>query len=238
MTVETKTKTKKYIQPLSMVDTVIFTVLDQSLHVLLVKRSIEPFKDMWSLVGGFINTQIDNSLLETAKRKLLEKTGVKTPYLEQLECIGDNVRDPRGWSVTHVYFALLPHESVKLQLGRGAQDIEWVKIQNDNVDRKLAFDHQMILEKATKRLKNKVLYTSLPVFLMPDKFTLRQFQTFYEVILGESIEHKSFRRRMLKAGILIETDEMSQDRGRPAKLYRVRKDEPTYYFARILEGVR
>ncbi|MCI0347520.1 MAG: DNA mismatch repair protein MutT, partial [Chloroflexi bacterium] len=42
-----------------------------------------------------------------ARRKLREKTGVRSPYLEQLGSFGDARRDPRGWSATHVYFALL-----------------------------------------------------------------------------------------------------------------------------------
>jgi ADP-ribose pyrophosphatase YjhB (NUDIX family) len=89
-------------KPSSAVDTVIFTVFDDSLHALIVKRSNHPFKDRWSLVGGYIDVKNDQDIEETAKRKLKEKTGVNTPYLEQFCTIGNKGRDPRGWSSTTV----------------------------------------------------------------------------------------------------------------------------------------
>lgn len=231
-------KEQTFKQPLSMVDTVIFTVLDQHLQVLLVKRAIQPFENEWSLVGGLIDTDKDESLESTAKRKLFEKTGIKTPYLEQVECIGNAHRDPRGWSITHIYFALLSHERVNLQHGAGANDIRWSKLSKNRVKEKLAFDHRLILEHAVQRLRNKVLYTSLPIYLMPKKFTLRSLQNVYEIILGEELEHKSFRRRILNAGILEETDEYNQERGRPAKIYTTKNNQPAHYFNRMIEGGR
>jgi|GEM_PF-5130504 len=41
--------------------------------------------------------------------KLIEKAGVKAPHLEQVTAVGNPNRDPRGWSVTSLYMALIPY---------------------------------------------------------------------------------------------------------------------------------
>jgi ADP-ribose pyrophosphatase YjhB (NUDIX family) len=213
------------------------TVLDGHLQVLIMKRANAPCEGEWSLVGGFIDIHKDKDIEATAKRKLEEKTGVKTPYLEQYGSIGNASRDPRGWSVTNVYFALLPHHKVHLQVGEGAVDIKWSAISGDKITDKLAFDHAEILKGCIERLRSKVLYTSLPVHLMPQDFTLRELQNVYEIILNQKLEHKSFRRRILSADILEETGEMNHERGRPAALYRSNTTE-THFFMRNIEGAR
>lgn len=223
-------------RPSTAVDNVIYTVFDGALHVLVVKRANHPFQSQWSLVGGFVDLDNDVDLEATAKRKLEEKTGVKTPYLEQFCTIGGKDRDPRCWSVTTVYFALLPSEDITLQAGNGAQDIKWSKVVAGEIKEKMAFDHAKILKECTQRLKNKALYTSLPVHLMPDAFTLNELHTVYEIILDNKMDHKSFRRRILGAGILEETGEMKQTGRRPAALYKQKESDETFFFVRNIEG--
>src|SRR5512135_1486449 len=92
-------------RPLTTVDLVIFTVRDDALHVLLAERDEAPFDGRWGLPGGIIDVDQDADLEACARRKLREKTAVASPYLEQLGSWGNRKRDPRGWSVTHVYFA-------------------------------------------------------------------------------------------------------------------------------------
>ncbi len=224
-----------YERPNTTVDTAIFTVFDNDLHVLLIKREDDPFKGFWSLVGGFIDIQKDDDLESTAKRKLEEKTGVKTPYLEQYGSIGNKTRDPRYWSVTNIYFALIPCDKVKLAAGKGATDIKWSKVYKNNVKDKLAFDHEVILKKCIERIRSKVLYTSIPTHFMRKRFTLQELQKIYEIILDKKLEHKSFRRRVLSSNILEETGEMTQDRGRPAMLYKLKKLNYTHFFLRNIE---
>lgn len=220
------------------VDTVIFTVSAGELQVLLVQREHHPSQGQWSLVGGFIDVKHDKALIDTAKRKLEEKTGVKTPYLEQFCSYGNKTRDPRGWSVTTVYFALIPAEGITLQAGQGATDIKWASITGGKVKDKLAFDHAQILAECTERLKSKVLYTSLPVHLMPEEFTLAELQKVYEIILGEKLEHKSFRRRILAAEIIEETGKTKETGRRPAMIYRKKKGEGTHFFVRNIESAQ
>src|SRR5687767_212962 len=98
-------------RPLVSVDVAIFSVLQGELRVLLARRpegEAEPYPGRWSLPGGFVDVHRDASLQACALRKLKEKTGVASPYLEQLGSWGDAKRDPRGWSSTHAYFALIP----------------------------------------------------------------------------------------------------------------------------------
>ncbi len=219
------------------VDTVIFTVSSGRLQVLLMKRANHPAQGRWSLVGGFVDVARDKNLEATAMRKLAEKTGVKTPYLEQFGAFGNAKRDPRGWSVTTVYFALIPAENITLQAGEGATDIKWAVVEDGKVKDKLAFDHAEILRGSYERLRSKVLYTSLPVHLMGDEFTLAELQKVYEIIMGGKMDHKSFRRRILSADILEETGHMKETGRRPAMLYRQKKAEGTHFFVRNIEGL-
>lgn len=226
----------KYKRPNTTVDVVIFTIINKQLYVLTVKRSEEPFKEIWSLVGGYVDIEKDKNLAATAKRKLQEKTGVHMPYLEQFETIGNATRDPRGWSITTVYFALISSEEIELKTGKGTNDVKWSKIEKGKVEELLAFDHTEILQRCTQRLRNKVLYTSLPIHLMPNEFTLTELQKVYEIILGKDIEHKSFRRRILGADILEETENKKYEGRRPAQLYRVKEGHNTHFFIRNLES--
>ncbi len=225
-----------YERPNASVDTVIYTVFDRALHVLLVRRAEYPFKNMWSLVGGFIDIHRDSDLESTAKRKLYEKTGINTPYLEQYETIGSKTRDPRYWSITTVYFALLHHSKVSLRIGDDAVDIKWMRITNNSVPEVLAFDHTEILKSCCGRLRNKVLYTSLPLHLVGTTFTLVELQNVYEVLLDETLDAKSFRRRMLSAGVIEETGKMKLGSRRPAKLYRRVAGTNTHFFMRNIEA--
>ena len=218
------------------VDTVIYTVSGGHLQTLIMQRENYPSKGQWSLVGGFIDVQNDGELIDTAKRNLEEKTGVKTPYLEQFCSFGNKTRDPRGWSVTNVYFALIPSEGIVLQAGEGATDIKWSVVREGMVKEKLAFDHAQILAECTERLRSKVLYTSLPVHLMPEEFTLAELQSVYQIIMGGTMDHKSFRRRILGADILEETGNMKDTGRRPAMLYRQKKTEEIHFFVRNIEG--
>jgi len=224
-----------YLRPNFSFDNVIYTVQKNTLYVLLVKRAEHPFLGEWSLVGGFIDVKNDVNLEAAAMRKLKEKTGVCTPYLEQFETIGNNMRDPRGWSVSTAYFALIPFQEISYVYGNDVQDIKWSEVVEGEVSETLAFDHAQILLRCTTRLRAKVLYTSLPIYLLPECFTLGELQRVYETILGHKIDAKSFRRRMLSADILDPVNEMRYESKRPAQLYRAKKQEGSHFFRRNME---
>lgn len=219
--------------PLVSVDVAILTLHEDTLKVLLVKRGDYPQKGKWALPGGFIDVKRDHDLAETALRKLREKTGVSTPYLEQLESVGSRGRDPRGWSVTVVYFALIPWTAVPSALG-SSEAVEWVAVE-DALLRPLAFDHARLLEHAVARVRSKVLYTLIPAYLIPSPFTLSALQQAYEAVIGRPVEKKAFRRRLENAGVLEATGEQGgTGTGRPAALYRLSASVEGFNFSRQL----
>lgn len=210
--------------PFTTVDVVIFTVADDALQVLLVQRPTagsEPFPGLWALPGGFVDVRQDADLLACARRKLLDKTGVDSPYLEQLGSWGGAARDPRGWSATHVYFALIPGHDLILAKGANAADVSWFAVDELLRAPALAFDHGEILRAAVERLRGKVEYTSLPAFLLPEPFTLPQLQQAYEVVLGRPVDKSGFRTRMMAAGFLVEAGQVEGTSRRPAMGYRL-----------------
>lgn len=220
-------------RPLVTVDVVIFMVSEERLHVLLVNRpegAGEPYPGMLALPGGFVDVARDQDLEACAHRKLQEKTGVKTPYLEQVGGWGGMERDPRGWSATHVYFALLPPQP--LVAGANARDAGWYPVEGKRVRHKLAFDHARLLEAAIARLRSKVEYTSLPAFLLPEEFTLSELQRMYEVVLERPVEKSAFRTRVFSAGLVKPLDKMRGGNNRPAQLYKLAHARKLVFFPR------
>jgi len=216
-------------RPLTTVDVVILAIRDDALHVLLVQRPAgegEPFPGAWALPGGFVDVDKDKDLAACAMRKLKEKTGIASPYLEQLGSWGSAARDPRGWSATHAYFALLPAAN------NHAADAQWFSVIAGKVKPKLAFDHGEILGAAIQRLRSKVEYTSLPAYLMPSEFTLPDLQKVYEIVLDRPLEKSAFRTRMLAADLIEPVARMRKGPNRPAQLYRLKKAKAPVYFAR------
>jgi 8-oxo-dGTP diphosphatase len=228
-------------RPLSSVDVVIFAIREAGLHVLLVQRAAEawePFPNLWALPGGFVDVDTDKTLLDCAVRKLREKTGVTSPYLEQLGTWGGARRDPRGWSTTCAYFALMPATAPALERGANAADVRWFPIVGGRVKTRLAFDHEEILAAAIQRLRNKVEYTSLPVYLMPPEFTLPELQRVYEAVLDRPLEKSAFRTRMLSADVVEPIAKTRKGPNRPAQLYRLKRARAPTYFARTFNPPR
>lgn len=222
-----------YEKPSLTVDLVIFTVRDEYLHVLLVKRAEHPFKGCWALPGGFLDPRRDESIDACAARKLVEEAGVRAPYLEQLKTYGSRDRDPRGWVATTVYFALMASESVCL---RGNQaEARWVRVQGNGVGFELGFDHARVLADAVERLRSKLEYTHIAVHLLPEEFTLPELQRTYEIILQQPLDKSSFRRRVIQADMLEElTGKQRDGSGRPAQLYRFRDYDRQTFFPRSI----
>ncbi|MGV8935420.1 MAG: NUDIX hydrolase [Gallionellaceae bacterium] len=226
-------------RPLSTVDVAIFTVIADQLQVLLVRRKDEPgepYPNKWALAGGFVDVKQDASLEACALRKLKEKTGVAMPYLEQLGSWGSKNRDPRGWSVTHVYFALIPAVSVVAPaMATNAANAKWVPLLKDGVKEALAFDHKEILEAAISRLRNKVEYTSLPAFLLPKEFTLSELQRSYEIVLDRKLDKSAFRTRVLATDLVLPLPRYKEGANRPAKLYKLKSASKPVFFQRTFK---
>jgi 8-oxo-dGTP diphosphatase len=205
--------------PAVTVDVVIFTVIDNDLKLLLIKRALAPFEGCWALPGGFV--RMDESLEDAAKRELFEETGVKNVYLEQLYTFGDPLRDPRKRIITVSYFALVNPKGIRLEPTTDASEAKWFSAHDLP---KLAFDHDKIYKYALQRLKWKLEYTTVAFSLLPSKFTLTELQKVYEIILNKKFDKRNFRKKILSLGLIEETRETSKNVShRPAKLFSFRK---------------
>lgn len=216
--------------PALTVDIVIFSLKDNRLQVLLIRRAGEPFAGEWALPGGFAG--MEESLEEAAARELEEETGVRDAYLEQLYTYGDPDRDPRGRVVTVAYFALMPADApVRPEGGSDARQAAWHPVEELP---EVAFDHREIIDYALRRLRYKLEYSAVGFELLPEEFTLSEIQTTYERILGERLDKRNFRRRILQANVIEPTDVLRTGEGRPARLYRYRADAVAEVKARRL----
>lgn len=211
------------------VDVIIFTLRENDLQVLLIKRGHSPFEGMWAIPGGFVG--LGESLESAAKRELEEETGVRDVYLEQLYTFGDLNRDPRGRVITVAYFALVPADAVQPHAGHDASDARWWSVYDLP---SLAFDHADILVYALQRLRYKLEYSAVGFELLPEAFTLSELQAAYEIILGEKLDKRNFRRKILNADVIEETGGYRTGEGRPAKLYHFRDDAVAEIKARRL----
>lgn len=108
----------KYDRPSVAADIVVFTVRKSDsesyrhlakpvLSVLLVRRTEEPFENMLALPGGFCCRE--ETIEETAFRKLKEKTGVDSPPLSLLCNLSRFGRDPRGWIISCCYWTVIEY---------------------------------------------------------------------------------------------------------------------------------
>jgi ADP-ribose pyrophosphatase YjhB (NUDIX family)/ABC-type lipoprotein export system ATPase subunit len=142
-----------------MVDTALFTIRDERLCLILARRQEPPFAGVLALPGGFVHVEEDADTAMAARRVIRHKVGFDAPYLEQLFTFSGPARDPRGWSVSVAYYALIP-----LSLLDQSQVAEtWPA----EALPPLPFDHSQIVAQAVERLRSKATYSSLPAFLLP-----------------------------------------------------------------------
>jgi 8-oxo-dGTP diphosphatase len=200
---------------------VIFTVVDGDLQALLIKRSAPPQQGLWAIPGGVLRG--DESLVDAAVRKLVDETGVRDLFLEQLYTFNDLDDETPGGAIAVTYFALVDHTRVRL-----AERTEWQPAWFSM--RKLpdlAFHNERVLEYALARLRNKLAYTNVAYSLLPGRFTLSQLQRVYESIIGRTLDKRNFRKRMLSLEIIEPTDQrQAEGAGRPAQLYRFSARKP------------
>lgn len=200
------------------VDIVLLCLRQGSLHLALLAREHAPFCGEHALPGGYVRPAQDQDTRAAAARVLRDKTGIVSPYLEELGCFSGRVRDPRGWSLSIAYYALVSSDLIQPEHSPG------LLLEPADQCRPLPFDHNRILSAAIERVRNKSSYSSLPVHLCGEQFTLPQLQAVYEALLREPINKVSFRRKMEELDILepipgaFETGRAN----RPAQLYRLK----------------
>ena len=141
--------TYEHPRPAVSVDIAVFSARPEGLYILLVQRGREPFKDSWALPGGFVD--MDESLEQTARRELVEETGLEISKIEQLGAYGDSQRDPRGRVISVAYWSLLsPDDDQQVQGADDASQADWFPITDLP---SLAFDHERIVQDGIQAVK-------------------------------------------------------------------------------------
>lgn len=206
---------KKHDKLLLAVDCIIFGFDGIKLKALLVKRNFDPGKNHWSLMGGFIKRE--ESVDDAAKRILLQLTGLKDIYMEQLTCFGDVNRDPGGRVISLAYFALIKING-NSQASMEKHNAQWFEL---NHIPKLIFDHNDMIELAKKRLREKVSNHPVGFELLPEKFTLQQLQNLYEAIYEISFDKRNFSRKILGLQIFKKLDEKEKASSKKGAYYYI-----------------
>jgi len=193
------------------VHVVIFSLSDDALQILLSPLA----GGGWVLPGCPVNAT--ESLEEAALRAFSDQFDRREAYLEQLYTYGEPQRVPGARMVSVVYFALIPADAQRTSGGV----MRWFRV---DALPGLAYDHAEITGYALRRLRYKLEYSAVGFELLPTKFTLSELQHTYEIILGEKLDKRNFRRRILEAGIIEQTRHLRSGEGRPARLFRYRED--------------
>jgi 8-oxo-dGTP diphosphatase len=209
---------------------VVFSLGNDRLQVLL-----DPIQhDAGSQLPGSC-VPIQQSLEETATHVLLCITGLREAYLEQLYTYGDIAHaTDANRLVSVVYFAIVPAGVASMHGASIDKDeclAKWFPV--DDLPA-LVQDHGEILAYALRRLRYKLEYTAVGFQLLPEQFSLSELQKVYEIILGEKLDKRNFRRRILQAGIIEETQHLRAGEGRPARLFHYRPDAVAEVKARRL----
>jgi 8-oxo-dGTP diphosphatase len=203
-------------------DIVIFSIRGERLEILLIQRGNPPFQGRWALPGGLVEE--DEDLDVCARRELEEETGVTGLDLEQLHAFGAPHRDPRGRFVTVAYYTLVRPDRLKPQAASDAANLRWFAI--DELP-SLAFDHAQIIALARCRLRTRVEDSSTAFGFFSDTFTLEDLRSVHEIIRGEPIDPRKFRRWALAIDLVEETGESRTRGGRSSKLYRAGRRAPS-----------
>jgi 8-oxo-dGTP diphosphatase len=206
---------------------VVFSLRDDRLQVLLVPAEANQSPSPWTIPGSQVQPGI--SLEETAARCVARFTPRHRVYLEQLYTYGDPTRSPDRRLISVVYFALIPAGAFQPRGESGPAG--WFPV--DELP-ELAMDGAEVLSYALRRLRYKLEYSAVGFELLSEAFTLTELQHTYEIILGESLDKRNFRRRILAAGIIEPAGGYRSGEGRPAQLYRYNPDAVAEVKARRL----
>ena len=202
------------------VDCAIFGYADDALRVLLVRRAVEPFAGQWVLPGGAM--QGDETLEETAVQLLRNLVNVENVPIRQVATYSDPDRHPVRRVVTTSYYALVSPKDHHPEARQYLAEVNWCRM--DELP-PLGFDHRRLLDDAYATLKDELSRQPLAFHLLPESFTLKEAQEVYEAILGEDLDRRNFRRKILAYDFLINTSrKKSGVKGGP-DLYRIDDDK-------------
>lgn len=218
------------------VDCVVFGYHEDELKVLLIEQRMPKAslgkEKRYALPGDLV--QDNEDLDDSASRVLKELTSVEleNAYLKQFYTFGNPKRvkglkdqqwlrsfrqDPDARVITVAYYSLVKMEDYNPVASSFASETVWINV--DEVPA-LAFDHNSIFDKALATLREKIKHYPIGFHLLPKKFTLSQLQHLNEVISGEELDKRNFRRKVQKLPYIVPLEE--KQKGvfhKPARLH-------------------
>ncbi|GAA0268224.1 MULTISPECIES: NUDIX hydrolase [Pseudomonas] len=203
------------------------------IKLLLNQREAEPFAEHWALPGVVVNGDVQDLSLKDAVERLRasDKVGLELAWCEQVGTVGDAFRDPRCWSSSTYYLAIVAGE---VSLGERQGWFSLNAVADGRI--RLPFDHNLIVAAVLERLLSKSLYSSLPLMFLGQEFSAPQATAIFSVVLGRPVLKTSIRQRLLKlteAGYLRETGRKKPgEGGRPQATLQQLKPGAVYFFDR------
>ncbi len=194
------------------VDLVVWTLQQEDLSLLLVRRRNDPFLGFWALPGGFVGP--GENLEEAAKRELREETGVEEVPLLQFGAFGEPRRDPRGRVLSVAYTTLVDRQRMMPRAGSDAETVAFFPFRSLPP---LAFDHGEIVRCAYRFLRRAVWCTGIAASVLPAVFSLTELRSVYRRILQEEPARRLIRGLLGPQGLLEEAGTRGSRR-----LYRFR----------------
>ncbi len=192
----------EYPRPALTADVIPLRWYKQELQVLLIRRAQDPFKNQWALPGGFVNE--NETPLLAAIRECAEETSIEAlpEQMVEVACFGTKDRDPRSWTVSVVFVALLdPNAEAMAQ--DDAKEVcwySWQKLVQGQED--LAFDHQDMIDKAHALLQKESLTSPKLLGLLEKPFRSRHARHLYRQLWGDSISPRAFKAWLKKVDLV------------------------------------
>ncbi len=196
------------------VDCLIFGFTEGKIKTLLIKRSIEPYKDYWAIPGDLVYP--DEDLPLAAERILRELTGLTNVQMHQAHTFGSPSRHPQGRVITIAYYALVRIEELSIKASSWADEVRWEPVLEVG---DLAFDHNEILEATFDRLNKQLSIEPICFELLPEKFTLNEFQQLFEYSKGIPFDKANFRKKIKGIPLVKHTEKQTNVKHRPANLF-------------------
>jgi len=198
---------------LAAVDCIIFGFNGDNLQVLLMKRGIEPEKNKWSLIGGFLAKS--ESLEQAASRVLKKFTGIGGLYMHQLQTFSIPDRDPLERTISTAFTTLVDIHQYEKQIIPDYH-AEWFPLAKKP---KLIFDHDSMLSMAQQELRYQAASHPILFELLPEKFTIPQLQNLYEGVYATRFDNRNFSRKVLSTELLIKLREKDKSGSKKGAYY-------------------
>jgi 8-oxo-dGTP diphosphatase len=197
-----------------------------------------PGQNTWMLPGGYIKYEED---LDIAVYRNLKLDGIENVFLRQVKTFGDAFRIPGlnetgdkenskyseilRWAsrrfVTVVYYALVKYHQTGLVNSIISSESTWIDI---NKLENMGVDHASIILETRKMFVTELQNHPVALSLLPESFTFNELRGLYEAILNRSIDRGTFRRKILKQGIVEQIDTRKDALGRPSHLFRFNEE--------------